>query len=238
MRIDTFTDVVDDCSLSALEGQLRLVDLTEAERVGAGFQLDLAAGEFEFRGESGERLTARGHLIGTASPGDGTWLWAWHNLNDLPESAVRLAGRVRDFGRQYRVPELTEAFQPLREGPREDAARYASVATVICGGLPHYVFDAGNGTVVAVLLESERFRPGPPSVVRAATVIQQLLQQGAIRDWPRALASYAELRGFGHRPEADGAATLSAPDGHLTVSFDQLRRIASIKGQFKAAPEG
>jgi hypothetical protein len=237
VEITTFQDVVDDCVLAAWEGQVRLAELTDAEGVTDGYSLDLPNGRFEFAGASGQRLPARAHFVGTASPGDHRWLWGWHNVNEFPDAAVELVGRIRDFGERYGLAELTGAFQPIGVGLWEDASRYAWVSTVIGGGLPHYAFEADNGTIAVLLLESERFRPPPGSVIRGSTVIQQVLQEGVVADWPRALGSYAGLRGFSHQPGEDGVVTLSAADGRLTISFDEYGRIADLTGEFRS-PEG
>lgn len=235
MEISTFQDVVDDCVLAAWEGQLRLAELTEAEGVADGYSLDLLNGRFEFAGTSGQVLPTRAHFVGTASPADGRWLWGWHNVNEFPAETVELVGRVRDFGERYGLAELTEAFRPLQVGPRPDASRYAWVSTVIGGGLPHYTFDADRGTIAVLLLESERFRPPPASVIRASTVIQQVSAEGVVGDWHRAVVSYAGLRGLGHRPGEGGAIVLTADDGRLSVGFDDHGRIAELAGEFSAA---
>jgi hypothetical protein len=62
-----------------------------------------------------------------------------------------------------------------------------------------------------------------------------VLQEGVVADWPRALGSYAGLRGLGHQPGEDEAVTLSADDGRLTVSFDEHGRIADLTGEFRSA---
>lgn len=235
MEIWTFQDVVDDCVLAAWEGQVRLAELTDAEGVDDGFSLDLPNGWFEFAGTEGQRLSARAHFVGTASPGDHRWLWGWRNVNEFPEATVELVGRVRDFGERYGLAELTDAFRPIGVGLREDASRYGWISTVIGGGLPHYCFEADNGTIAVLLLESDRFRPPPASVVRASGVIQQVLQEGVVGDWPRALAAYAGLRGLGHRSAEDGTVELAAADGWLTLAFDERGRIANLSTELKAA---
>ena len=225
--IRTLTDVLDDGAFISLERQRRLAELVGAEGpYGQRWDVDLTVGVLSFTGRDGT-LETPAHVIGSAAPGPGTWMWAWHNVNDFPDAAVARAAQVRDFGTRFALPELTTAEVPLRGEPRQDAVEYAVVAGLVAGGLPHYTAAVGGSTIVAFVVDEPRAALPEPSVATAATVISEALGNGAVVDHRRALAAYAELRGLGL--EASGPdAVLVAADGRLTVRFDELGRITGL----------
>lgn len=231
-RVKSVQDVVDDGYLLNLDAQRRLSALVSDGGPYEGrFDVDLAGGVLTFTGA--QVLRVRAHFIGAAAPGPGSWLWGWHNVNGFPERTVEYAEHVRRFGELAGLTELTVAEHPLVRSPRDEAVTYATVASVVCGGLPHYTFDAGGGTVVALLLDGPELAPGPPSAVRAATLVPEALAAGVVVDWRRALASYAQMRGFGHATTASGV-ELSAPDGRVALTVDDLGRIVSVDAQLGA----
>lgn len=231
--IASFQDVLDDGYLACVEAQRRVVDA-----VGAGtpydgrFDVDLQAGILTFTGT--QALAVRAHFLGSAAPGPRSWLWGWQNLNGFPDPVVAYVRHVCDFGAQAGLAELTVAEQPLQGSPREDAVRYATAASVICGGLPHYTFEVGGGSIGALLIDSPAFAAGPASALRASTVLPEAAAAGVIVDWRRALTSYAGLRGFAFH-QGPTALTLTAPDGSLDVTLDDLGRLARVEAQLQAA---
>lgn len=231
--ITSFQDVIDDGFLASLDAQRRLADA-----VGPGtpcdgrYDVDLRAGILTFTGT--QQLDVRAHFLGSAAPGPGSWAWGWDNRNGFPDAVVAYVRHVHDFGTQVGVHELVVAEHPLRGTPREEAVRYATAASIICGGLPHYTLEAGGGTVAALLVDSSAFAPGPPSAVRAATLLPDAAARGVIADWRRAVVSYAQVRGFGIQ-EADRTLTLSAPDGTVGITLDAHGRLAHVDGSLHGA---
>jgi hypothetical protein len=231
--IRTLVDVLDDGAFISVERQRRLADLVgEGGPYGDRWDVDLTAGVLSFTGRDGT-LTTPAHVIGSAAPGPGTWMWAWHNVNAFPDAVVARSAQVREFGTRFALPELTTPEVPLRGEPRQDAVEYAVVAGLVNGGLPHYTAAVGGSTIVALVVDEPRAALPPPSGVTAATVISEALAGGAVVDHRRALAAYAELRGLGL--ETAGPDTvLVAPDGRLTVRFDEVGRITGLTGDFGA----
>ena len=229
--IRTLTDVLDDGAFISVERQRRLGDLVGADGpYGDRWNVDLTVGVLSFTGRDGT-LETPAHVIGTAAPGPGTWMWAWQNVNGFPHAAVARSEQVRDFGTRFGLAELTTPEVPLRGEPRQDAVEYAVVAGLVAGGWPHYTAAIGGSTIVALVVEEPRAALPEPSAATAATVIGEALANGAVVDHRRALAAYAELRGLG----LEGAGpemVLVAPDGRLSVRFDQLDRITGLKGDF------
>lgn len=227
--ITTLSDVLDDGAFISTERQRRLADVVGAHGpYGDRWDVDLSRGVLTFSGRDGT-LETPAHLVGSAAPGPGTWMWGWRNVNGVPDAVVARSARVRELGERFGIAELIEAEVRLRGEPRQDAVEYAVVAGLVNDGLPHYTADVGSGTVVAFLVEEPRAALPAPSCVTASTVIGETLMGGAVRDQRRALTAYAELRGFGLEQNAAGY-VLTATDGRLAVAIDDAGRITGLSG--------
>lgn len=227
--ITSLQDVVDDALLLGLDRRRDILDATGDGTPYAGsLDVDLGSGRYVFTGR--EQLVAGLHFIGSAAPGPGSWMWGWHNVNGFADGVVARAGQVRDLGHRFGIPELTSAELPLPAEPMTVATVLGSVAGLVCG-LPLWLLDAGHGTVGALLLESPAFAAGPPSAVRASTVLPEAAELGQIRDWSRALRSYATYRGFTADAAGPGAITLTAADGVLTCALDEHGRLRDVNAQ-------
>lgn len=228
--IRTLTDVLDDGAFVSVERQRRLADLLgEGGEYADRWDVDLDAGTLTFTGRGGTLVTPA-HLVGTAAPGPGSWMWAWNNVNGFSDAVVARAGAVRDFGARFGIKELASAEVPLRGEPRQDAVEYAVAAGLVNGGLPHYTAEVGGGTVVAFVVDEPRAALGAPSVATAASVVAEALANGAALDHRRALEAYGELRGFGVPEQTDDLVVLEAADGRLTARFDAEGRITGLDG--------
>jgi hypothetical protein len=232
--IRTLTDVLDDGAFISVERQRRLAEVIgEDGPYGDHWDADLSAGVLTFTGRGGT-LTTPAHVIGTAAPGPGSWLWGWHNVNGFPDAVVARSAQVRELGTRFGITQLTAEEVPLRGEPRQDATEYAVVAGLVNGGLPHYTVEVGAGTIVAFLIEEPSAALPAPSTATAVTVIGEALTGGAVHDHRRALAAYAELRGLG-LVQAGRDLVLSGPDGSVTVVLDDEGRITAMRGTLGAA---
>lgn len=230
--IRTLTDVLDDAAFVSVERQRRLADLLgEGGDYADRWDVDFDAGTLTFTGRAGTLVTPA-HLVGTAAPGPGSWMWAWNNVNGFAEAVVARAGVARDFGARFGIDELTSAEVPLRGEARQDAVEYAVATGLVNGGLPHYTAEVGGGTVVAFVVDEPRAALDAPSAVTASTVVAEALAAGSALDHRRALEAYGELRGFGLQAPGDDVVVLEAADGRLTVRFDDEGRISGMDGEF------
>lgn len=230
--IRTLTDVLDDAVFISAERQRRLAEIVGREGpYGDHWDVDLDAGVLTFSGRGGS-LETPAHVIGTAAPGPGSWMWGWHNVNGFPDAVVARSAQVRELGTWFGIADLTAPEVPLRGEPRQDAVEYATVAGLVNGGFPHYTVEVGAGTIVAFLVEDPSAALPAPSTATAVTVISEALRGGGVQDHRRALAAYAELRGLGLE-QAGRDAELVGPDGRATVVFDELGRITSIDGTLR-----
>ena len=70
----------------------------------ARYDYDTDAGVLTFSDDSGPRVIADIQVLGTTAPSD--WLWGWANAI-WPPASVADAARVRDFGAEHGIEELT-----------------------------------------------------------------------------------------------------------------------------------
>lgn len=67
---------------------------------------DLERGTLSFLNDDQPRVIASIQVVGTTSERSGTWLWSWAN-ESLPENATRSMMKVRAFGEQESLSDLT-----------------------------------------------------------------------------------------------------------------------------------
>ena len=79
---------------------------SETYRLGgwARYDYDTDAGVLTFSDDSGPRVIDDIQVLGTTAPSD--WLWGWANAI-WPPASVADAARVRDFGAEHGIEELT-----------------------------------------------------------------------------------------------------------------------------------
>ncbi|MEV5825070.1 DUF6882 domain-containing protein [Spirillospora sp. NPDC052242] len=233
-EVITLANVLDDAAIFSLEHQVRLEEVVGEHN----WHVDLHEQRFEFTG-SRDLVCSRVHLLGSAAPGPGSWLWAWANPSGYAEPLVAHSVRVREFGRQHGIEQLAAAevpFGALPGGPAEprfEPARVAGAlldaAKVVSGCWTHYHADVGAGTRAAFLIEHPEFRLPPPEFPRVMRVLQQSIAELGLRDHRRAVHSYARLRGLGAAFTPDHAKlTITGPDFTIGLEFDQYNRVGEI----------
>jgi hypothetical protein len=206
-----------------------------AEAVGvASWRIDPAGSAFVFTDAGGDERTVRAHFIGTSSPEDGTWLWAWENINGFPAPFVRRSEQIRALGERYGVAELTTATLPL-----DDAlpARLLSAVGAVTGITAHFAASTGNGDTRAwLLLDDPSLALPPATAARAVAVVTSALAGGIAVDHRKALAAWSEQRGVRLTRIDDEVVELTLSDGSLQVRFDGSSRIAGLGRRLRSAP--
>ncbi|MBW4040831.1 MAG: hypothetical protein HIU86_01715 [Acidobacteria bacterium] len=197
-------------------------------------QVDAAASTCTFTDAQGTRRTVRAHLIGTSSPTDGTWLWAWRNVNGFPQPFVRQSERVRALGERYAVAEFTSASLPLGEALPQTLIDAVKAVT---GVTAHRAVPTGNGETRAwLLLDDPSLALPAPTVARAVGVVTSALAGGGATDHRRALTAWAEQRGATLSRVDDDVAELALTDGSLQVRFDGAGRISGLGRRLRSTP--
>src|SRR6266704_2575837 len=76
------------------------------------WNFDQTIGLIELKYEDGTELLADGQILGSYSPADGTWEWAWNNPNAMSKVS-RDSAKVRDVGKEYGISYLQAGVVPV-----------------------------------------------------------------------------------------------------------------------------
>lgn len=208
--------------------------LAEVVRI-VDWRIDATGSALEFTDAAGSERSVRAHFLGTSSPDDGTWLWAWQNINGFPGAFVKQSERVRALGQRYAIPEFTSAALPLDEALPATLLRAVKAVTGITA---HFSAPTGTGGTRAwVLLDDPSLALPPPTVARAVAVVTSALASGGPSDHRRALTAWTRQRGVQCTEAGDDVAELALTDGSLRVRFDGAGRITGLGKRPRTVPE-
>lgn len=222
-----FEPIFDTYALGSAEQQEHTQDVVG----GRPFEADLAGGTVTF----GSELTVRAELIGTEAADPGSWMWAWANPSGFGDAVTGAARHARGYGEQHGVTELTTAELPLDGGPV--GYRMTVVTCGLAGGYAFYPAAAAPGTTAYLLLDSPALALPPVQLTRVLTVLTTMTASGQVRDWRRALHSYAGQRGLEARPDDRGVELVHpGGQGSVRVDLDAAGRVADVTGQLAAEP--
>jgi hypothetical protein len=116
--------------------------------------VDQAQELIRFRFSDGSVAEAPVQIVGTFSPKDDTFLWAWDHPS-VGEPLQRAANLVRDFGEQRQVPDFTTSKVTCSE---DDAWAFTAVAARLAGANGAYRASAG-GTLVYMTFGRVKLMP-------------------------------------------------------------------------------
>lgn len=225
----TLQNLIDDGLLVLLEGKALMEDAADPEKIqGNYFAVDLTVPTITFGPESDAPVVARAGWIGSCTPQ--SWMWGWNNINHFPDPAVADAELIRRFGTEYGVAELTTPQIPLLEGGQRDTVwKLAAVATVICGRRPLYFAATSQDAYGVLLVDHPDMVPStPPTAPRLARMLGEAAQLAYVENWPRALGTYASLRGI-PLAEENGVYHFALPeDQHLTVELNERGLVKTV----------
>ncbi len=137
----TLQTLFDSHALSSFAKQRHLNELVGED----DWDLDLETAALSF--SSGK--TWKIQLLGSESFVSDTWLWAWANdQSDLPPDVLQLSERVRAFGEEHDIDELTQPDIPLDWG---DGHMMSLIALGICNATAYYRCPHDNGAVFVVI---------------------------------------------------------------------------------------
>jgi hypothetical protein len=116
--------------------------------------VDQAQGLIRFRFSDGSAAEAAVQIVGTFSPKDDTFLWAWDHPS-VGEPLQESANLVRDFGEEHQVPDYTASKVTCSE---DDAWAFTAVAARLAGANGAYRVRA-SGTYVYMTFGKVKIMP-------------------------------------------------------------------------------
>lgn len=228
--------LVDDVAILSTEQQEHVAALHGEDR----WNVDAVTQQFTFTAPDGTALVCRAHLLGTAAPGPGSWLWGWVNANGFPDAFFERSEAVRVA---TAAPELIEPEVPLAAGL---PLRLTLAAKAVTGIRAHYSAPVGGGTRVWLLIEHPDLVLPAPTVVRTMEAVRVTVESVQLTDHRAAVHAWARHREVpmaAIEPEEDlapaaDAVRLQLSDGEVLVGFDQAGRIVNLRGTAQAAGDG
>ncbi|MFJ1455881.1 DUF6882 domain-containing protein [Nocardia wallacei] len=228
----TLIDLLDDAALLSLEHQMHLTDLLGEH----AWRCDVSGGRLEFVGADATFVCSEFHLLGTAVPEAGSWLWSWANPRGFPAPVTEVAEAVRYFGVQHRIAELATAELPfatmfgVSPAPSQVVGVLMEAAKIITGRWSGYSAVVGDdGARAAFLVEHPEFRLPRPEPARLAAILTKAATSLAVSDCRRAVRSYLRRRGLVADLDATRRhLTFTGPDIFGTVDFDAYGRISTV----------
>ena len=110
---------------------------------------DQDTGEFVFSDNGVPKLFADFQVVGSISTISNTWLWSWANPSIL-EHVKNEIYRVREFGEEHDIRELTEAKWPADE---IDGWSMTNVSAKLLGAKGAYRCPDENGPLFVIFTE-------------------------------------------------------------------------------------
>lgn len=176
----------------------------------------------ELSGENG--FSGRPHMIGSTDSNYGTFRWGWSPDNDWKEPAVALSRKVREYGAEHQIPELTD---PEFDTDDDQALRMVIASKVITGHLFHVPLTVGPATAW-LMVDAPQLQLGEPEI---RPVVKALAAGLSVTDIPNhrtAIQEYGRLRGFQVVENGDGLRML-LKDGSADLTFDSLNRLTNCQ---------
>jgi hypothetical protein len=162
-------------------------------------------------------------LLGTESDIEDTWLWAWANEeSNLPPQLLQACSRIREFGHQYDLAELTEATFPRSVA---NGHMLAMLSTGLIGNCCYYRGPYDGGALFFLVNKLPESVLAPIDTARATTVISEVICQFDIDHHLMAEGLLAS-QGF-TIAESNRKMTGTRSNGDcLNIEFDAQQRIA------------
>jgi hypothetical protein len=189
------------------------------------WKLDLGTGKVGF----GDDLEYPIQLLGSEAHNSNTWLWSWANehIDPAPQS-MAMANRLRQLGQKQGIEVFSEPGFGLDAA---DGHAISLVASGIDGRCCYYrgPYNGGAAFFLVTGVPDSLLAPVPPE--RAITVITEIISQFPV-DHRLMAKSFLASQRFDIRDEPQSLAA-SHPDGQLSLSFDELGRLAQIGGKIE-----
>lgn len=119
------------------------------------WNIDQEVGDLIFSNADGTTAVAPAQIIGSYSPGDNTWLWAWENPS-IADGMKSHALQLKEYGETHGIEKLTTAEWA---GAEEDAWAMVALAVKLCEAQGAYRGPAGPVYVFMTFGEVKLSKP-------------------------------------------------------------------------------
>ena len=211
--------ILDQHFCYALDRQFLLADLIE----GLDWNYDVSTGVLSF----GNRYHFQAEILGTEAEADATWLWSWANeMSSLPSERIQAALKMKHWGEEADIPELTEPCLSLEE---IDGHTLGMIAIGEQLGQAYYRGPHAGGAVLLLIVEQQMPWVVENSLQRITSVFPQILSEMEVKNHQTALLHY--LNHYGLEPEETENAIIVRQKGQesFRASFDNFHRLQELK---------
>jgi hypothetical protein len=157
-------------------------------------------------------------LLGSESEFEETWLWAWANeQSNLPAESLEACARIREFGQEHGISELTEPSFALTVA---SGHVLAMLSTGLIGNCCYYRGPYEGGALFFLVLDLPDAVLAPVTTARATTVVSEVISQFDI-DHHLMAEQFLTSQGFTVN-ESGLTMTGTRPDGEeFAIEFDE-----------------
>jgi hypothetical protein len=200
---------------TAFARQLSLADFLGEHN----WSVDIKAGTVDF----GNKRVFPVQLLGTESEIEDTWLWAWANeQSNLPPQLLQACSRIREFGRQHDLAELTDAAFPRSVA---NGHMLAMLSAGLIGNCCYYRGPYDGGALFFLVNGLPQSVLAPIETVRATTVISEVICQFDI-DHRLMAEGLLTSQGFTIAKSNHNMTGTRSNGDRLNIEFDAQERIA------------
>jgi hypothetical protein len=214
----------------ARERQFALQEFLDAEAGKGPSNLSLPSRTLSL---DGGRFVYAIQLLGTRADGDNTWLWAWASPGPqgqgFPGELLASVEKIRTFGQQQGIPELTAPLLELGDRARQPWFDVHFLALIACGlgdtgcyvGVPH------PGGEALVLFNAPEIAGHADPLRMTIRMTGYFLDIGSVMpvqlvDHRRLVSLYAQQKGYRNCVSHERKLVWELPTGHdLVVAFNQ-----------------
>ena len=213
------SEFITEISLTTFAKQLHLNHLVGRFT----WHFDVRAGILSF----GKHYHWHAQILGTESNETNTWLWAWANTGSkLPPALVQASLRMKHFGEQQQIPELTEPQIPLTDDINGHVL--SMIASGVCDADAYYRGPYDGGAAL-LLIKDEKFpRSKESPLARLPHIFPQAISAFAIPDHRLALTRYLDQCGIVYTSEGNAITVREKENAVLTATFDEQKRLINL----------
>ncbi|MGO2750045.1 MAG: DUF6882 domain-containing protein [Pseudoclavibacter sp.] len=212
-------DLADDAAILHFDAHAQLT-----EQLGdAGWDVDLTAPSITYQTQPSATVLPV-QLIGSVAQSAGTWMWGWNNVNNFPEQAIALAGRVRSFVLDGGPDQLSSSVVKTGE---TSPLLLVLAAKALTRSRDSVVVEAAPGVQVHLMVQAGA--DTPTTAERATRAILEALDAGILGDHVRALHSYAARTESRLQRTGESSYELITGSGDVEITLDEAQRILVVR---------